>query len=119
MDVQLTRRTRLRAPSDGVPDDNGPRKDLRGLVHLLKRVQRSLVSRPTGHQVQVQLGHAPKGFGIKPGKGLVRQQGVHPPGRRKVEILRIHNMPSGTERFDELVSQVRQCVRHLHPHPSV
>jgi len=118
MDVYLTRRTRLRVPPDDVLDRNGPQKDLRGLAYLMERIQHSLAARPTGHLVQVQLAHAPKGCGIKPGKDLVRQQGMHPPGCQEVVILRINSMPSGTEIWDELVSHVRQCGRHLHSRPA-
>jgi len=85
MDVHLTRRMRLRVPSNDVLDHNGPREDLRGLVHLVESIQHGLATRPTGHPVQVQLGHTPKGLGIKPGNDLVRQQGMHPTGRQEVK----------------------------------
>jgi len=119
MDVHLTRCTRLRVPSNDVLDHNGPREDLCGLVHLVESIQHCMATRPTGHTVQVQLGHAPKGLGIKPCKDLVRQQGMHPPGRQEVVILRIDDMPNGTELVNQLMSQVRQCSRHLHPHRAV
>ena len=111
MSVHLTRRTCLRVPSVAVLDHDGPREYLRGLVHLVENIQHCLAAGPTGQMVKVQLGHAPKGLGIKLGKDLVRQQGVHPPGRQEVVLFRIDDMPSGTELVDQLVSQVRQCVR--------
>ena len=79
MSVHLTRRTCLRVPSVAVLDHDGPRGYLRGLVHLVENIQHCLAGGPTGQMVKVQLGHAPKGLGIKLGKDLVRQQGVHPP----------------------------------------
>jgi len=100
-------------------DEDGPREDRCGLVLLLERVQHSLAALPTVHKVHVQLGHAPKGCGIQPGEDLVRQQGVRLPGLQEVAILRINDMQSGTEIVDVLLSQVRQRVQHVHPHPAV
>jgi len=119
MDVHLTCRTRLRVTSNDVLDHNGPREDLRGLVHLMERVQHRLATRPTGHVVQVQLGHPLKRLGIEPVEDLVRQQGMHPPGREEVIIVRVDNVPDGTELVDQLISHERKCVRHFHPHPAV
>jgi len=104
MDAHLTRRTRLRVPSDEDLDDDGPREDLRGLLHPMERVKHRLAARPTGHKVQVQLGHTPKACGINPVEHLVRHQSVHPPGRPEVVKLRVDYVSSGTELVDKLMS---------------
>jgi len=119
MDVHLTRRTRLRVTSNDVLDHNGPREDLPGLVHLMERVQHRLATRPTGHAVHAQLGHPLKCLGIEPGEDLVRQQGMYSPGREEVVVLRVEDVPDGTELVDQLMSHERKCVRHFHPHPAV
>jgi len=95
MDVNLTRSARLRVTSDDVLDHNGPREDLRGLVHLKERVQQRLATRPTGHAVQVQ------------------------PGNEEVVVLRVDDVLDGPELAKQLMSHIRQCVRHLHPYPAV
>jgi len=88
-------------------------------VHLMERVQHRLAPRRTGHAVQIQLGHPLKCLGIEPGEDRIRQQGMYPPGREEVVVLRVVDVSDGTGLVDELMSYVRKCVRHLHPHPAV
>jgi len=72
----------------------------------MERVQHRLATRPTAHAVQVQLGHSLQRLGIEPGEDLVRQQGVYPPGREDVVVLRVDDVPDGTELLNQLMSHV-------------
>lgn len=59
LDLRLSPGARLRTASDDAIDDHRPREHIVGLENVLEHGEHSLPLRPVGHEMVVELPHAP------------------------------------------------------------